>query len=465
MTRASAPTQNATFATDLQAATTTRIKYSTTTMTPKKAKGRQRNPINAPEAVGAASDYAQYAQTTTRNNNDLNLSVLSWYLPTIAAIIAVSPYVALYQFSPNTQTWEKADIEGPMFICALQPTEYGEESFAVVIMNRRALENFVAAVISPDEIEFQDGFIILKEEMHNKHGELGMKVYGLWVHSADMQSGDLEPAAEADPNQPDMKETNYHIMLECAKRAEASRKTASKARLDAEHQARHSGRQLVQQAEEELAAAVPMGRQLSLRELFGKQREEDSGFSIHDHHSDRPSPFIPQSQSAQAPPVPQHRQQPSPSHPLPHHEYQPQILAPTAIHTYSTTSAVHTSASQFTAATNQQPLQHQIQPQAQDLISLFQSPPQAQPQSQQTAQAALPQPPSHSQSSTPYFQSNPDTDFFRAPPRHTPQQQQQNNAASHPPVSVQQNGAGSIAAFGNGGIAIEELFKRARQGQ
>jgi hypothetical protein len=29
-----------------------------------------------------------------------------------------------------------------------------------------------------------------------------------------------------------------------------------------------------------------MGRQVSLRELFGKRREEDAAWSVHNHHSD-----------------------------------------------------------------------------------------------------------------------------------------------------------------------------------
>jgi hypothetical protein len=37
--------------------------------------------------------------------------------------------------------------------------------------------------------------------------------------------------------------------------------------------------------EDASASSAPMGRQLSLRELFGQQREQDAGFSIHSHNS------------------------------------------------------------------------------------------------------------------------------------------------------------------------------------
>src|SRR5262249_41229325 len=39
--------------------------------------------------------------------------------------------------------------------------------------------------------------------------------------------------------------------------------------------------------------SVPMGRQLSLRELFGQQREQDSGWSVHVHQSPQEPPIQP----------------------------------------------------------------------------------------------------------------------------------------------------------------------------
>jgi hypothetical protein len=45
---------------------------------------------------------------------------------------------------------------------------------------------------------------------------------------------------------------------------------------------------------------VPMGRQVSLRELFGQQREQDADFSVHSHNS-HPLPSQAQQQHAYAP--------------------------------------------------------------------------------------------------------------------------------------------------------------------
>ena len=39
---------------------------------------------------------------------------------------------------------------------------------------------------------------------------------------------------------------------------------------------------------------VPMGRQLSLRELFGQQRAQDAEWSVNNHDSSRAGPGVPQ---------------------------------------------------------------------------------------------------------------------------------------------------------------------------
>ena len=388
---------------------------------------------------------------------DLNVSVLRWYLPSATAVLSISPYVALYHFSPDTQTWEKADIEGPMFVCALAPTEFGEELYAVAIMNRRSLENFVLSLTSTNEMDFQDGFIILNDEIQNAQGEHGMKVYGLWVHTADMQAGDVGLAAQKQ-GEPDVKEINYQIMLECARRAEASRGVPPQDQGTADDL--YDDVPVMPVEEELVPQSEAMGRQLSLRELFSRQREEDSGFSIHDHHSRKDARLsTTQPQQAQFATNSQHNQ----GFAMQNNEFdQTQVLAPTAVHTYSTTAAVHNSAVQLPAP--HRPVQQtQLQAQSQQLLSLFQ--PQQQTQQKQLDQQPaqpLAQQSSVSQSSTPFFQSNPDTDFFRGPPRHTPQQQPaMPHLPIHDPMPAHSGMAGAMAGFGQG-LSVDQLFSSAR---
>ena len=73
--------------------------------------------------------------------------------------------------------------------------------------------------------------------------------------------------------------TNAQIIQDCAIRAEMSRKLLEQELRDSSNGAQ----QIVQDPQVE--ESVPMGRQLSLRELFGRQRAQDAGWSVQNHHS------------------------------------------------------------------------------------------------------------------------------------------------------------------------------------
>lgn len=120
-------------------------------------------------------------------------------------------------------------------------------------------------------------------------------MYGLWIFS------------EPETSTAHAREINAHIILECARRAEASQQIAARAEEeDDEEEGEEEEEEDVEEAtnqydaEEDLAPeddteaeSVPMGRQLSLRELFGQQREQDSGWSVHVHQSPRAPPTQP----------------------------------------------------------------------------------------------------------------------------------------------------------------------------
>jgi hypothetical protein len=187
-----------------------------------------------------------------RSNEELNFAVLRRRYKDLLAIEHVTPYAVLYTFNTETGQWEKLGVEGTLFICQLTPSPIGAERYCTILHNRRGLENFYQELTSSDEMEFTDEYIIIQCEESKI-------VYGIWIYA------DKPPASTANCHQ----ETSEK-MKEIAARAKASREALRPAIPNA--------------TEPEAALSAPMGRQLSLRELFGQQREQDAGFSVHSHN-------------------------------------------------------------------------------------------------------------------------------------------------------------------------------------
>jgi len=316
-------------------------------------KTRRRNPQQVNQTTDYDTDFADNMPTSTlRSNDELNISVLHRHYPSITTVLSIAPYAVLYVFSPSTSLWEKSGVEGTLFVCAQELDTLGAEHFNVVILNRRGLENFEAELKSSDDIEVTDEYVILKEE-----GEEGPIIYGLWIFA------EPPPSSTAD-----CRTANAAVIQACATRAEASQMIAQERQTAKEKQEREQEEEgtdgYVAEESEQDEASVPMGRQLSLRELFGRQREQDSGFSVHYHES----------MSRQ----PDQSTAPDPEQPPPQH-------AP---------------------------------------------PPQA---------------------PTPQFVTHPDTDFFRSGPRFATPQAQDTSEQATP--------------LNGGGVVLDDLFKKARQGQ
>jgi hypothetical protein len=237
-------------------------------------KSRQRKPQQVPQTTDYETDYAEMPASTLRTNDELNMAVLARHYPSITTILSIAPYAVLYTFSPSNQAWEKSGIEGTLFVCAQEHDALGAEHFSVVILNRRGLENFEAELRSSDDIEVTEEYVILKGE-----GEEGPIIYGLWIFA--------EPPPSSTS---DCRIVNAAVIQECANRAESSRALTQEAQMqreqqewEADDQGEPGGYVAEESGQEE--ASVPMGRQLSLRELFGKQREQDSDFSVHNHEA------------------------------------------------------------------------------------------------------------------------------------------------------------------------------------
>ena len=183
---------------------------------------------------------------SSRTNNELNLSVLRRHNAEIDSILSIAPFVVVYTFPASTKEWEKCGIEGTLFVCQLISPEPGVERYAVVVLNRRGLENFTAELRHGDDVEITPEYVILQVQSEEKEN----MIHGLWIFS--------EPAPSSTA---DTRATNAQIIHDCAVQAETSKKLAAE-------------KKKYEVQEDETAPAEgpsgPLaGRRLSIRELFG----------------------------------------------------------------------------------------------------------------------------------------------------------------------------------------------------
>lgn len=172
---------------------------------------RQRNQSGAAPAPVQASDYESDAHNynhahvppPTRTNTDLNLSVLRRYKPSIRTILSIAANAVVYIFTPSTQTWEKSGIEGTMFVCEEEPVG-GSESYCVVVLNRRGLENLILELWRMQDVERMDDLLILRFADPEGGGE--ERVMGLWIHE----------------DKSDTREINVGKIQECWEKAKAA---------------------------------------------------------------------------------------------------------------------------------------------------------------------------------------------------------------------------------------------------
>lgn len=251
------------------------------------------------------SDMQQQSAPPLRSNEELNLAVLRRHNPSITSILSLAQYTVVYIFSPTTRQWEKNGMEGTLFVCQLTQGSLGEERYSAFVLNRRGLQNFDLPLTDGENVELTEEYVILKadEGMEGEQGTNGIadplnpqrarqngngngngngntadvRIYGLWIYS------------EPPPNSTaETRSINAQMIRECAVHAGRSLKLARE-QLEA---IRQNGLHVAAAAAEsqpaplgEVQASVPMGRQISLKDLFGQQRAQDDGWSVRAHHN------------------------------------------------------------------------------------------------------------------------------------------------------------------------------------
>lgn len=232
-------------------------------MAPPKSKARNAVAQSDNDTDFPANENLSIPLPPHRTNEQLNLAVLGRHTPDIKGILSIASYVVVYKFSPETQSWDKTGIEGTMFVAQLASSAEGAARFSVIVLNRRSMDNFDVELTTSDDVEITDDYIILQDPTEDG----SLQIFGLWVFT--------EPAPSSTAHARDI---NAQMIKQCASMAENSRKT-----IEVLKQAANDA-----ESSDEDLQSVPMGRQLSLRELFGQQRVSDAGFSIH-HHAPAPS--------------------------------------------------------------------------------------------------------------------------------------------------------------------------------
>ncbi len=221
-----------------------------------------------------------------RTIDELNLSVLKRYNPSITAILSVAPYSVIYTFSPSpVPEWIKSGVEGSLFICQLSPGQLGEDRFNAIVLNRRGLENFEAQ-LKEDEtggVELTDEYIIVTSNVSGQPIASGIWVFSEGPGSSTAITRDLMA----------------QFVKERAVQAGQSRKAAE----EAQNKVNGAGHATYRPDD---GFSAPMDRQISLQEMFGQQRKEDDEWSVkmHSPNGGQP-PTLPMRASRQAQQGPQ----------------------------------------------------------------------------------------------------------------------------------------------------------------
>ncbi len=221
-------------------------------MAPHKGKARAQQSQPQPSDYEADPPNMDIPLPAPRSTEQLNLAVIRRHYPEVTMIHDVAPYAVLYAFYLDTQGWEKVGVEGSLFICELVPSPIGAERFAVFMLNRLGLENFTMEITSPDDIDFGE-FIMMQSD----------QIYGLWIFSDPPPSSTANKPAEVKAK-----------LEEVAARAKASRE-ARERELGAENGAAMDS--------EQVETSVSMGRQVSMRGVFGQQREQEATWADYNH--------------------------------------------------------------------------------------------------------------------------------------------------------------------------------------
>ena len=158
-------------------------------------------------------------------------------------------------------------MEGSLFLTELEPGIYGEDRYTALVLNRRGLDNFEAELREGDNagIEITQDYVIISF----KDG-YEQKINGIFIFSEGPGTSTENTRA-----------FNADLMKKLAVQAGLSKKAAEAAAAEAT--AAHTNGHLREAEATADSQGAPMGRQLSLQQMFDSTRADDAGFSVRNH--------------------------------------------------------------------------------------------------------------------------------------------------------------------------------------
>lgn len=97
--------------------------------------------------------------------------------PSISNILDSATHVVLYKFAQASQSWEKSNVEGGLFL-AVKPSGY-----MLVIVNRSSPDNYSIQLSANFQLQHQDPYLIFRQV---EQGETAIR--GIWFPNANERS-------------------------------------------------------------------------------------------------------------------------------------------------------------------------------------------------------------------------------------------------------------------------------------
>ena len=102
---------------------------------------------------------------------EYNLAVLKRRDAAISGVVDMSGHVVLYRFSEETQSWDRRNVEGSLFVVSRSE----EPKYQFVVLNRISSENLVESVSSDFQMELTDQFLLYRNDQQ--------EISGIWFYS------------------------------------------------------------------------------------------------------------------------------------------------------------------------------------------------------------------------------------------------------------------------------------------
>jgi hypothetical protein len=220
-------------------------------MTPRKTQRRYNNHSQNTPVPVQTSDYDsevfQKSQSPSRAPEKITLTVLQRYVPSLLGILSRAPSAQIYTFSRETETWEKANIEGTMFIGKLTPSPItGCQRHCIIVLNRKGLENLIIESGEIENVEVTEDFLLLEFRTNATDNPQEKKAIGFFIFA-----------------DPEIHSKEYICQL--------VKEHMEMAKMDRYRSGQQEAVSYDDEVQEsiEIGAARPLGRRISLSELFG----------------------------------------------------------------------------------------------------------------------------------------------------------------------------------------------------